>query len=61
MDHRDHACTAGPLQRVERARAPHAEDPSSQHGKKNRGEEENREEDAEVDGREDTAGYTRVA
>jgi hypothetical protein len=56
VDHCDHLGPTGPLQRFESARATRGQDATAQHGEEERGEEEDREEVAEVDGREDTAG-----
>jgi hypothetical protein len=56
VDHRDHLRAARALQRLERARAPCGQEAASKDGKEDRREEKNREEVAEVDGREDTAG-----
>jgi hypothetical protein len=61
VNHRDDARSPSALQRVERTRTPRREYSLPQHGEEQDCEEEDREEDAEVDGREDSGGYTRLA
>ena len=56
MDHRDHARSASPLKRFQRACPAGRHEAPSENGEEKRREEKDREEVAEVDGREDTAG-----
>jgi hypothetical protein len=56
VDHRDHARSPSPLKRFQRACPAGGQEASSENGKEKSREEKDREEVAEVDGREDTAG-----
>jgi hypothetical protein len=49
MDHRDHPRAAGALERVERPHSPGGENALPEHWKQERGEEEDREDVAEID------------